>query len=229
MKSICVAYMIKIKPDIMSVTEKIFRNSIEIIRKSSAQVIILCGTFSSFMADLLKEVRHVICDKTFVFGPVFASKTFLVENYREALEGSLAVEFYNLPVPDMKSFFDSFQVVNHPQDSLLQHIWLLYVHCSGINEPCNKFYSRIYKLNLYNCSGTEGVTKFISFNSPGVTDRVYRAVYSLAHALHNVYLSPGRRIQDKITWTHNYPHQVSTDCIMKIKYLAYDVQYLYSV
>ncbi|XP_073484916.1 vomeronasal type-2 receptor 26-like [Aquarana catesbeiana] len=63
MKSICVAYMIKIKPDIMSVTEKIFRNSIEIIRKSSAQVIILCGTFSSFMADLLKEIPKSQCSE----------------------------------------------------------------------------------------------------------------------------------------------------------------------
>ncbi|XP_040203543.1 vomeronasal type-2 receptor 26-like [Rana temporaria] len=137
-KSICVAYMIKIKPGIMSVTENIFRNSIEIIRKSSAQVILLCGTFSSFMADLLKEVSHVLCDKTFVFGPVFASKTFLVEHYREALDGSLAVEFYNLPVPDMKSFYDSFQYEHREKQAYLVNTCRQFHHLQIPKSQCSE-------------------------------------------------------------------------------------------
>ncbi|XP_077341363.1 vomeronasal type-2 receptor 26-like [Lithobates pipiens] len=198
MKGICVAYMIKIKPGVMSITENTFKNSIETIRMSSAQVIILCGTFSSFMADLLKEVRHMLYDKTFIFGPKIASNAFLMEHFREMLTGSLAVEFYNLPVPDMKSFYDSFQVVNHPQDMLLEHIWLLYLHCSGTNESSNRFYSKVYKVSLFNCSGTKRVTEFISFQNPGLTDRVYKAVYSLVHALHNMYLSIGSQAPEKI-------------------------------
>ncbi|XP_072264879.1 vomeronasal type-2 receptor 116-like [Pyxicephalus adspersus] len=110
MEGICVAYMIKIKLERMSITEEIFKKSIETIRRSSAEVIVLCGTYSSFMANLLTEVSHVIRDKTLVFGPIFASKTFLMEHYKEAVDGSLAVQFYNLPVPDMKSFYDSFQL-----------------------------------------------------------------------------------------------------------------------
>ncbi|XP_073484917.1 vomeronasal type-2 receptor 26-like [Aquarana catesbeiana] len=208
MKSICVAYMIKIKLEAMSVSDEIFKNSIGIISKSSAQVIILCGTFSSFMADLLIEVRHVLSNKTFIFGPIFASKTFLMEHYSKALDGSLAVEFDELHVPDMKSFYHSFQVVNHPQDTLLEHIWLLHLHCSGTNESRNRFYSTIYKFPLRNCSKAKRVTEFISFNSMGLTDRVYRAVYSLAHALNNMYLSIGSQNQDKITQVHNYPHQL---------------------
>ncbi|XP_077341365.1 vomeronasal type-2 receptor 26-like [Lithobates pipiens] len=207
MKGICVAYMIKIKPGVMSITENTFKNSIETIRMSSAQVIILCGTFSSFMADLLKEVRHMLYDKTFIFGPKIASNAFLMEHFREMLTGSLAVEFYNLPVPDMKSFYDSFQVVNHPQDMLLEHIWLLYLHCSGTNESSNRFYSKVYKVSLFNCSGTKRVTEFISFQNPGLTDRVYKAVYSLVHALHNMYLSIGSQAPEKIAqlyyWVKN--------------------------
>lgn len=199
MKGICVAYMIKIKPEILSATENTFKNSIETIKRSSAQVIILCGTFSSFMADLLNEVRHVLYDKTFIYGPIFASNTFLMEHFREMLTGSLTLEFYNLPVPDMKSFYDSFQVVNHPQDTLLEHIWLIYLHCSGNNESRNRFYSTVYKCSLHNCSGTKRVTEFISFQNPGLTDRVYRAVYSLVHALHDMYLSIGSQAPEKIT------------------------------
>ncbi|XP_040203539.1 vomeronasal type-2 receptor 26-like [Rana temporaria] len=140
MKGICVAYMIRIKPD----SENTIKNSIETIRKSSAQVIILCGTFSSYMANLLKEASHVLYDKTFVFGPIFASNVFLLEHYKEALEGSLAIEFYNLPVPDMRSFYDSFQVVNHPQDTLLEHIWLLHLHCSGTRSQALEKISQLH-------------------------------------------------------------------------------------
>ncbi|XP_073484918.1 vomeronasal type-2 receptor 26-like [Aquarana catesbeiana] len=149
MKSICVAYMIKIKLEAMSVSDEIFKNSIGIISKSSAQVIILCGTFSSFMADLLIKVRHVLSNKTFIFGPIFASKTFLVEHYSKAFDGSLAVEFDELHVPDMKSFYHSFQVVNHPQDTLLEHIWLLHLHCSGTNESRSQNQDKITQVHNY--------------------------------------------------------------------------------
>ncbi|XP_077341366.1 vomeronasal type-2 receptor 26-like [Lithobates pipiens] len=207
MKGICVNYLIVEKPDkTQGLKENTFRNSIETIRRSSAQVIILCGTFSSFLFDLLRETSIVCRDKTFIFGPIFASNEFLKEHLRESFEGSLAVEFYNLPIPNMKSFYDSFQVVNHPQDMLLGHIWLLYRYCSGTNESRNRFYSKIYDVSLHNCSGTERVTKFLSFQSPGLTYLVYRAVYSLAHALHNMYLSIGT--PNNVTQEHNYPHQL---------------------
>ncbi|XP_073484906.1 vomeronasal type-2 receptor 26-like [Aquarana catesbeiana] len=219
MKGICVNYLITAKPDKTNGFKKnTFRNSIEIIRRSSAQVIILCGTFSSFLFDLLREISIVFRDKTFIFGPIFASNEFLKEHLRESLEGSLAVEFYDLPIPNMKSFYDSFQVVNHPQDMLLGHIWLLYRYCSGTNESRNRFYSKIYEISLHNCSGTERVTKFLSFQSPGLTDLVYRAVYLLAHALHKMYLSIGRHAPDNVIQEHNYPHQIpksqcSENCI----------------
>lgn len=213
MKGICIAYIIKIKADFMRVTEKIVTHSIEILRTSSAQVIILCGTYSSFMADLLKDLSNLLSEKTFVFGPIFASKIFLMEHYRKTFAGSLAVELYDLPVPDMTRFYDSFQVVNHPQDMLLEHIWLANLQCAGSSEINNRFYSRIYKLSLHNCSRTKCVTEFYSFKCPGLTDRIYEAVYSLAHALHNMYLSPDRQSQDKITRVLNYPHQVSNDFI----------------
>lgn len=204
-KGICIAYMIKIRFVVLSGVNEIVKNNIETIRRSSAQVIILCGTFSSFMADFLAEVSHVLHDKTLIFGPIFASKQFLVEHHRKVLEGSLAVEFFDLPVPDMKHFYDSF----HPGDRLPGHIWLVNLHCTT-NDPRNKIYMNVYKSPLLqNCSGTERISDFSSFQSPGLTDRVYEAVYSLARALHNMYLSPVKKSQDKMTQAHNYPHQVS--------------------
>ncbi|XP_073484911.1 vomeronasal type-2 receptor 26-like [Aquarana catesbeiana] len=204
-KGICIAYMIKIRYVVLSAVDEILKNNIEIIRRSSAQVIILCGAFSSFMADSLAKLRDELHDKTLIFGPIYASKTFLVEHYRKVLEGSLALEFFALPVPDMKHFYDSF----HPEDRLLGHIWLLYLHCTT-NEPRNTIYMGIYKCPLLrNCSGTERISDFTSFQNPGLTDRVYEAVYSLARALHNMYLSPVKKSQDKTTLAHTYPHQLN--------------------
>lgn len=188
-----------------TVKEEIFKQkSLEIIRRSSAQVIILCGTFSSYKSDFLNQMKNVLSDKTLLFGPIFASKTFLVEHYGITLDGSLALMFYNLPVPDMTSFYKSFTVVNRPEDKLLGHIWMIYLRCST-NGPHESIYRFVYKFSLHNCSGTEQVTDFFSFHSPGLSDQVYGAVYSMARAVHNMYEFLGSEAPDKIL---NYPHQV---------------------
>ncbi|XP_068135865.1 vomeronasal type-2 receptor 26-like [Hyperolius riggenbachi] len=190
-KGICVAYMVKIKYNKISATDIIHRTIIEIIQKSSAQVIILCGTYSSYMADLLVAIRPVLRDKTLVFGPTFALNTFLMEHYMEAFNGTLAVQPSNLPIPDMRGFFDEFTVANHPEDMLLRHIWRHNKCCSLNNAASNKLYAQMSNCTPQNCSGTEMVTDFISFQSRGLTDRVYNAVYSLAHAIDKMKSSPG--------------------------------------
>ncbi|XP_075056536.1 vomeronasal type-2 receptor 26-like [Mixophyes fleayi] len=216
--SICVAYTIKIAFAALTVLYEMNKMSIDIIRKSSAQVIILCGTYSSYFADFLTALKDVLSDKTLVFGPTFAFTPFLLEHDREAFNGSLVLQPDFLPIPDMKSFYNSYQPINHPEDKLLSHIWLVNLHCLSKDENSNDMYSWIYKKSLHNCSGTERLTDFTSFRFQGLTDRVYTAVSAMAHALYNMHMSMSGQSHEKIPTYYEYKHQIpksqcSENCI----------------
>ncbi|XP_063775220.1 uncharacterized protein LOC134910767 [Pseudophryne corroboree] len=207
-KRICVAYTIRIKYYKSDVSHEMNKKRADIIKKSSAQIIILCGTYSSFLADLLTDMRKVINDKTLVFGPTFALIPFLLEHYTDVFNGSLAIEPSSLPMLDMRSFYDSFQTINHPEDKLLEHIWLIWENCLSSDRKINQLYSELYKKSLHNCTGKRRITEFSSIHSLGLTDRVYKAVYSMAHALHNMHMSLGERSPKDIPPSYGYRHQL---------------------
>ncbi|XP_075717087.1 vomeronasal type-2 receptor 26-like [Rhinoderma darwinii] len=204
MDGICVAYTIKVQYVPALLLDNIVRSTSEIIRQSSARVIILCGTYTPPLSDLLYAIRGVLHDKTLVFGPAFVSLTFLVVNHREAFTGSLALEPSPLPVPDMRSFYESFHTLSHPDDMLLAHIWLFRRRCLSTDSRMNKIHQSMYQKSLHNCSETLRVTDIFSFQGKGLSDRVYKAVYLLAQALHDLHMSTDRRSDDKTALLHKY-------------------------
>ncbi|XP_063775226.1 uncharacterized protein LOC134910772 [Pseudophryne corroboree] len=206
-RSVCVAYIIKIKHSKLDVLHEINKERANTLRKSSAQVIILCGTYSSFLADLLTILTDVIADKTLVFGPTFALIPFLMEHYMDVFNGSLALQPSSLTMRDMRSFYDSFQPLNHPEDKLLEHIWLFWANCLSRDKNINNLYSEVYQKSLCNCPGRKRITEFASFHSPGLTDRVYKAVYSMAHALHNMHMYLGGQSPQNMYPSYRYRHQ----------------------
>ncbi|XP_040283943.1 vomeronasal type-2 receptor 26-like [Bufo bufo] len=208
MNEICVAYTIKIKYVPLRFLDAIEKMNSEIIRKSSAQVIILCGTYSTFLGDQLNIIQDVLHDKTLVLGPAFASITSLMEHHKETFNGSLALEPSEFPVPDMTSFYERFQTINHPEDMLLAHIWLAYQNCLSRDHRMNEFHQFAYNKTLHNCTGTERVTDFYNFKGIGLSDRVYKAVYLLAQALHDLHMSTDRWSTDKTALLHSYRHQL---------------------
>ncbi|XP_063775216.1 uncharacterized protein LOC134910764 [Pseudophryne corroboree] len=207
-KRICVAYTIILKYYKLDVLYEMNKKRADIIRKSSAQVIILCGTYSSYLDELLADLRGVINDKTLVFGPTFALVQFLLEHYMDVFNGSLALQPSYLPMLDMSSFYDHFQTINYPEDKLLEHIMLFWFNCLSRDRKINNLYSETYKISLLNCSGKEPITEFDSFHSPGLTDRVYKAVYSMAYALHNMHMSLGGQSPPKKPPSYGYRHWV---------------------
>ncbi|XP_075717684.1 vomeronasal type-2 receptor 26-like [Rhinoderma darwinii] len=158
---ICVAYTIKVQFVPRQFQHIIGERNSEIIRQSSARVIILCGTYTPHLSDQLYAIRGVLHDKTLVFGPAFASMIFLVENQIEAFTGSLALEPSPLPVPDMRSFYESFRTISHPEDMLLAHIWLFRQHCLSRDPQINIIHQSVYKKPLYNCSETLRLHRYL--------------------------------------------------------------------
>ncbi|XP_066442054.1 vomeronasal type-2 receptor 26-like [Eleutherodactylus coqui] len=208
MNGICVAYTIKVKYVSLNALHEIERKDMEIISKSSTQVIILCGTYSVYLSNWLHAIRVVLRDKTLVFGPPFALMTTIIEQHRETLNGSLAIQPSRLSLPDMRRFYESFQTVNHPEDMLLAHICLRYFNCLSRDPRMNALLQFIHNISLHNCTGTERVTDFINFQGGGLSDRVYKAVYLLAQALHDLHMSIARQTTDKVALLHKYWHRL---------------------
>ncbi|XP_075125805.1 vomeronasal type-2 receptor 26-like [Leptodactylus fuscus] len=204
---LCVAYTIKVKYQKSNILD-FDRRTMKTIRTSSAQVIILCGTYTPLLADWLREVRDVLRDKTLVFGPAFALNTFVMEHHREAFHGSLALEPSPLLIPDMRSFYESFQTISHPEDKLLAHIWLVNLHCLSRYPRMNKHHQILYNVTLHNCTGRERVTDFYSFQGNGLYHQVYKAVYILARALHDLHMSTDRWSTKKISLFHRNKHRI---------------------
>ncbi|XP_069582991.1 vomeronasal type-2 receptor 26-like [Ranitomeya imitator] len=140
MNGVCVAYTIKVKFANLIVLDYIERKDMEEIRNSLAQVIIVCGTYSPYLAERFQAIKDVLHDKTLVFGPSFAVLGFIMEHHAEIFNGSLALEPFALPLPDMRSFYQRFQTISHPQDMLLAHIWLLNLHCLTRHSKFNTYH-----------------------------------------------------------------------------------------
>ncbi|XP_073528978.1 vomeronasal type-2 receptor 26-like [Phyllobates terribilis] len=183
MNGVCVAYTIKVKFVNLNVLDDVERKNMEMIRKSSARVIMLCGTYSPYLAERFQTIKDVLHDKTLVFGPSFAVLRFIMEHHKEIFNGSLALEPSALPLPDMRSFYQRFRTISHPEDMLLAHIWFVNLRCLSKHLRFNTYHQLVYKKSLHNCTGTERVTDFYSFQSRGLSDRVYKAVWLLAQAL----------------------------------------------
>ncbi|XP_075044809.1 vomeronasal type-2 receptor 26-like [Mixophyes fleayi] len=85
-RGICVAFTIK-----MSLNHKdwINKRTAQIISKSNAKVIILCGTFSQTFMRCLEVMYDVLSDRTIVLSPIWANNKFLMDSFANIFNGSL--------------------------------------------------------------------------------------------------------------------------------------------
>ncbi|XP_053305501.1 vomeronasal type-2 receptor 26-like [Spea bombifrons] len=158
----------------------------ETVLMSSARIIILCGSFSIRIIDILTRcLKHK--DITLILPPAWASNEHLTDYFVEPLNGSLAIELHALALPDTGSFFDNIHPSNRPADKLLEDIWILYYRCLSENSEKNRLYEEFYEISLYNCSGTPKLIAKTHLTA-GVSPRVFISVSALAKALHDMHL-----------------------------------------
>uniref|UniRef100_A0A8C5PHK9 G-protein coupled receptors family 3 profile domain-containing protein n=1 Tax=Leptobrachium leishanense TaxID=445787 RepID=A0A8C5PHK9_9ANUR len=195
----CVAFMIKLNSAVIKDGD--LERSVHIIRKSTARIVVICGTFSAYFADFFRKTADVFKDRTLILNPTFALNNFLLEKYPEVFNGSLALGLFQPPIPEMTDFFETFHPLNYPRDLLIEHIWLLCFGCfTGVYRlnPLEK----VYNVSLHACSGKERITDFTSLAINGLAPRVFHAVRIMADALHQI------RYNIKNHSTENYRYQV---------------------
>ncbi|CAH2299355.1 vomeronasal type-2 receptor 26-like, partial [Pelobates cultripes] len=95
---ICVAFSVKFGFTLHSNRDEELRK-INIIQTSSAQIIILCGSFNIDVLKVLFYSANVFYGKTLILTPSWASNTYQTGHYFEALNSSLVIDLYSLMVP----------------------------------------------------------------------------------------------------------------------------------
>ncbi|MEE6490728.1 hypothetical protein FKM82_015981 [Ascaphus truei] len=164
--------------------QKITEHTFENLDRHSAGVIILVFTLEHllhFVSFLGKS--NIMSRKVFILSSDFLPQK--QSNGKEdtlwALNGSLFFTLGNGHIPGLKEFLYKASPAIYPNNRLLNELWLVLFKCyhAGYTES-----KRICKKNF----SMESLSPFdYDVNNFRLTYSLYTAVYSLAHALHNMY------------------------------------------
>uniref|UniRef100_A0A8C5PI15 G-protein coupled receptors family 3 profile domain-containing protein n=1 Tax=Leptobrachium leishanense TaxID=445787 RepID=A0A8C5PI15_9ANUR len=184
---ICVDFIIKFNAHI-SQRDEINRN-INTVRSSSAQVIILCGSFNYAIIEFFQNAPAIFYRKTFILNPSWTTNTFIASNKAEAFNKTITIDLNDMTLPENGSFFNNICLSKQPNDKLLEDIGERDYWCrlSDVSKNRLNFMNTdFHDLYLYRCPYT-GVVVFPKyFVTLGHPPRVYNALYVMALAIHTL-------------------------------------------
>ncbi|KAM8976916.1 vomeronasal type-2 receptor 26-like [Pelodytes ibericus] len=201
-QGICVAYTIQ--------RQAVINNNIksirDIVKQSSAQVIVLCGPFTNTVMITLSELKDVFHSKTFILPPSWASDGQIFLKDLETFNGSLSVESYPSIIYGTGNYFDDIRPSKFPTDRILEDFWFYKFSCFSANASKNIFAQKFYHFSLENCTGQEKLNHVKSYLFIGTAPRVDLAVNVLAQALNN--MTVGVNDYEKEQNMNRYRHQL---------------------
>ncbi|KAM8939628.1 vomeronasal type-2 receptor 26-like [Pelodytes ibericus] len=203
---ICVDFTIKANMYLAVYGQPLFFENI--IERSSAHVIIICGSFQIWVTYFTVLIAEKFDDKVFIFSPPWTFKHYIPKFDVVASKGNLFIELYPLPLPEIGSYFDNINPTKHPNDMLLQDLWILTFSCLTENDSKNQYFHLHYNLNLSNCTGKEYSLNVKDHLYLGVSSRVYYAVVVMALALHEMHLYLKQKSNGNNITHYNYKHKL---------------------
>ncbi|XP_071972756.1 vomeronasal type-2 receptor 26-like [Engystomops pustulosus] len=210
---ICVAFVLK--AELQRYLEENYRDeSSEVIKKSSARVIVICGIFSILMETFLEHVQHVIHDRILIVNPTFSPHIVNINGYHKIFNLSLLFYFHQEQITGMENYITSFHPSKYPTDMILEDLWIVMFRCSSGKIAKDQLFSQILNISLINCNGTERLDDFHMFLSQGNTFQMYEAVQSLSVALHHMFHAHQSIDQQIYQPANKIPRsQCSTSCV----------------
>uniref|UniRef100_A0A1B8Y604 G-protein coupled receptors family 3 profile domain-containing protein n=2 Tax=Xenopus tropicalis TaxID=8364 RepID=A0A1B8Y604_XENTR len=173
---------------IVNFMESVYR-IIDVIQKSRATVIIAYCTIESFIPLIEEASIHNITDKVWVVTTSWSiSSDFPRKDFLTTLNGSLGIATRHGKIPGFKEFLYSLQPSVSLDDLLVKTFWENAFQCVW---PENGAYNNSpHREDIVWCTGKERVDSidpniFDVYNLR-VTHKVYTAVLSVAHALHQM-------------------------------------------
>ncbi|XP_064408882.1 extracellular calcium-sensing receptor-like [Latimeria chalumnae] len=189
---ICIGFS-EIIPIVYS-TSKINR-LVEVIKKSSVNVIVIISN-EAYIIPLMEEVnQHNVTGKIWMTTESTSTSISLFSSHLvRTLAGAIGIALHRGNIPGFRDFLLNLHPFKTHNNIYIEDYWKELFGCTWPNQ--DTYQSVETNVGIRLCRGTEESTElnipFFDVSVSRFTNNVYNAVYTAAHALHDLYTcSPG--------------------------------------
>ncbi|KAM4048786.1 vomeronasal type-2 receptor 26-like [Anomaloglossus baeobatrachus] len=178
---ICIEFVLKISKEKLEEQQNV-------IQRSKSEVVIIYSQFSYSLLSLLHT--DVIHQKlTLIFNESWFTNFHLLNFFFKATNCSFIFFPHFNSVPGLEIFLRDVNLIDRPNDPLLEDIYFFHGNCSLPNIFKLQMLQLFFKMPLKNCTDKKHHVRLLDFHwNHSSYHAIYTAVSILAHALHNMNL-----------------------------------------
>ncbi|XP_051814254.1 vomeronasal type-2 receptor 1-like [Acanthochromis polyacanthus] len=160
---------------------------VEMIKRSTVKVILAFAPESDFYPLMKEVVKQNITGIQWIASEAWITATRLStpEIYR-AFGGALGFVMQKMAIPKLKPFLTNISPYTDPSAAFVKDFWEIMVGCRPVLPGVHRNTEKMDKI----CTGNETLMNsqhaFFDVTQLRVTYNVYKAVYAIAHALHQL-------------------------------------------
>ncbi|XP_066430812.1 vomeronasal type-2 receptor 26-like [Eleutherodactylus coqui] len=207
---ICIEYIINLGDK-----EKAKRE-ISKIDKSTAEVVVICGSYSAGYADIIRESKALIDNKTLILDESWIDIIYRMQyDMMTFINCSLVFMVPIRTIVNVEKSINNVNPTTRPNDPLLEEILFEKLKCLTKDKRRNHIYQRLYNCHGVNCTEMHYIpqTKF------KIRDRslyyTYVSVYVVAQAIHTIIEtgneSSTQQIQQRFNKYMKYVNYIDPD------------------
>ncbi|XP_073473816.1 vomeronasal type-2 receptor 116-like [Aquarana catesbeiana] len=157
-----------------------------IISKSTAKVIIVCGTFTNTFF-YVNHIPSVIENITFIFPPQWSKLTSALTFTYRSINCSFIFLWEDQINLEIEAYNDGFSFYSCLHNPIMEDVWIECYGCLSPNRAKNNLFQHLYGISAKICTDIKNLSASLNAFTP-TSSHVYRAVRILAHALHGMYM-----------------------------------------
>ncbi|XP_069832212.1 vomeronasal type-2 receptor 26-like [Dendropsophus ebraccatus] len=189
------------------------------MKNLKAEVVILCGTSSGLVKDILLTSALSISNKTFIFLSSWSHDSIF---YGAIINCSLMFSPLRHSIIGLQEEVLNRHPSTHPHDPILEDLWITSLYCFSRNVLKNSLLQNTISVPLRNCSGEERFTNQTHYYVDGIPYKVHVAVRMMAQALDYTYNALQRRKIHKKeneieTYRKKLKHYMKSMCIKDLE------------
>ncbi|KAM9329452.1 vomeronasal type-2 receptor 26-like [Gastrophryne carolinensis] len=202
-RGICIEFIIYLTDDIAS-----NRQRMQNIEKTTTNVIIVCGHYSSEYRLFFEESGVLSQNITLILHESWHALVYTDVGLMEAANCSLLFLYTVGFIPGSEAYLSNISPSKRPEDPILEDIWIMKFHCPSKD----RFKNQIFQMGDWflngSCTGSESIADNFSHKHDSRFYFTYTAVYSIAHALSDLHLADKSRTFGLRSRLHKYIQRV---------------------
>ncbi|KAL7879157.1 hypothetical protein AOLI_G00101310 [Acnodon oligacanthus] len=184
---VCVAFRVII-PKVPSQLQ--LQDIVKTIRESTAHVLVTFATEEDIQPVVEETVRQKVTGKQWVASEAWITST-LISTIYPSLSGTIGFAIRRAEIPGLRTFLHSLQPLAEPYNPSAREFWETQFQCSFDTSTPVGSMADPFQYNR-TCTGQEKIedaeTIYNDVSQLRVTYNLHKAVYAVAHALHNLLM-----------------------------------------